>query len=37
VGFNPYRPHRTSKTDYVFVAAGLVITVVLLLWAVGAF
>jgi hypothetical protein len=37
VGFNPFRPHRTSKADYVFVAAGLVITLLLLLWAAGAF
>jgi hypothetical protein len=37
MGFNPFRPHRTSKADYVFVAAGLLLTVALLLWAVGAF
>lgn len=37
MGFNPYRPHRSSKADYVFVAAGLVVAVVLLLWAAGIF
>ena len=37
MGFNPYRPHRTSRTDYVFVGVGLLLTILLLLWAVGAF
>ena len=37
MGFNPFRPHRTSRTDYALVAAGLLITLVLLLWAAGAF
>lgn len=37
MGFNPFRPHRRSNADYVFVAAGLVLTLLLLLWAAGAF
>jgi hypothetical protein len=36
VGFNPFRPQRRSPVDYVFVAAGIAITLVLLLWAAGA-
>jgi hypothetical protein len=36
VGFNPFRPHRTSNADYLFVAAGLVVVVLLVLWAAGA-
>jgi hypothetical protein len=37
MGFNPYRPHRTSRTDYVLVAVGLLLTALLVLWAAGAF
>ena len=37
MGFNPFRPHRTSVTDYVIVAAALVVTALLVLWAFGAF
>jgi hypothetical protein len=36
VGFNPFRPHRTSRSDYVFVAAGILVAVLLVLWAAGA-
>jgi hypothetical protein len=34
VGFNPYRPQRRRASDYVFVAAALVVTAALLAWAV---
>ena len=37
MGFNPFRPHRRSSADYVFVAAGLLVTLALLLWAMGIF
>jgi hypothetical protein len=37
MGYNPFRPHRTSRADYVIVGAALVVTVLLLLWAFGAF
>jgi hypothetical protein len=33
VGFNPYRPQRRRQSDYVFVAAALVVTLALLAWA----
>jgi hypothetical protein len=33
VGFNPYRPQRRRRSDYVFVAAAFVVVAVLLLWA----
>lgn len=36
VGFNPFRPHRTSNADYLMVAAAIVIAVLLVLWAAGA-
>lgn len=36
MGFNPFRPHRTSRADYVFVAAGILVAVLLVLWAAGA-
>ena len=36
MGFNPFRPHRRSTADLVFVAAALVLTSVLVLWAAGA-
>jgi len=35
VGFNPFRQHRRSPVDYVLVAAALVVTLALLLWAAG--
>jgi hypothetical protein len=37
MGYNPFRPHRTSRADYVIVAVALVVTLVLVLWAFGAF
>ena len=37
MGFNPFRPHRTSRADLVIVAAALVVTALLVLWAFGAF
>jgi len=36
VGFNPFRPHRTSPADYAIVAAAVVVTLLLVLWAFGA-
>jgi len=33
MGFNPYRPQRHRRSDYVFVGAALVVTVALLAWA----
>jgi hypothetical protein len=33
VGFNPYRQMRRRPSDYVFVAAALVVAAVLVLWA----
>jgi hypothetical protein len=33
VGFNPFRPVRRRRTDYVMVAAAFVVVAVLLLWA----
>jgi hypothetical protein len=33
VGFNPFRQHRRSSADYVFVAAALLVVAALLLWA----
>jgi hypothetical protein len=36
MGFNPFRPHRSSRADYVFVAAGILVAVLLVLWAAGA-
>jgi hypothetical protein len=33
MGFNPHRTQRRRPTDYVFVAAGLLVVVALLLWA----
>jgi hypothetical protein len=33
VGFNPYRPVRRRRSDYLFVAAGLLIAIGLVLWA----
>jgi hypothetical protein len=33
VGFNPYRRVRRRTSDYVLVAAGLLVALVLVLWA----
>ncbi len=35
MGFNPFRPRRRSPADYLFVAAGLALTLALVLWAAG--
>ena len=37
MGFNPFRPRQKSSFDYLFVAAGLLLTLLLVLWAAGAF
>ena len=36
MGFNPFRPRRRSSADLLVVAAALVLTSVLVLWAAGA-
>jgi hypothetical protein len=33
VGLNPYRPQKQRRGDIVFVAAGLVVALLLVLWA----
>jgi hypothetical protein len=33
MGFDPNRIHRRSRFDYWYVAAGVVVVVLLLLWA----
>jgi len=33
MGFDPNRPFKKRKTDFIFVAAGLLMAVLLLLWA----
>jgi hypothetical protein len=34
MGFNPHRQYRSrGLSDYIFVAAGILVTVALLLWA----
>jgi len=33
MGFDPNRPFKKRKTDFVFVVAGLAIAILLLLWA----
>jgi energy-coupling factor transporter transmembrane protein EcfT len=33
VGFDPYRKHRASRADYLFIAAALVAAIVLVAWA----
>ena len=33
VGFNPFRPARRRPTDYLMVAAAMLIVVLLLAWA----
>ena len=37
MGFNPFRARRRSAADYIYVAAGLVLSLALVLWAAGAF
>lgn len=37
MGFNPYRPHRSSKADYALVGAALLVALLLVLWAAGVF
>jgi hypothetical protein len=34
VGLNPYRPQKQRRSDLVFVAAGLLVALLLVLWAV---
>jgi hypothetical protein len=33
MGFNPHRPQKQRRSDLVFVAAGLIVAVLLVLWA----
>lgn len=33
MGFNPYRPQRRRRSDYVFVVAAFVVMAALLVWA----
>jgi hypothetical protein len=33
MGLNPYRPQRRRPSDYLFVAAGLIVALALVLWA----
>lgn len=33
VGYDPYRKHRTTRIDYVLVAAATIIAVGLVVWA----
>jgi len=33
MGMDPTRPRRRRRSDYVYVAAGLVVAVLLVLWA----
>ena len=35
MGLNPFRPQRRSPLDYVYVAAAVVVSLVLVLWAAG--
>jgi hypothetical protein len=35
VGFNPFRPHRRSPADFVFLGAALLVALLLVLWAAG--
>ncbi len=35
MGFNPFRARRRSSADYLYVAAGLILTLSLVLWAAG--
>ncbi len=36
MGFNPFRPQRRSPVDYVLVAAAVLVSIALVLWAAGA-
>ena len=36
MGFNPFRPQRRSPADFMLLAAAVVLTLVLVLWAAGA-
>lgn len=33
MGLNPYRPQKQRRSDLVFVAAGILVAVALVLWA----
>lgn len=33
MGLNPFRPQRRTPADYVFVAAGLIVCALLVVWA----
>jgi hypothetical protein len=33
MGLNPYRPQKQRRSDIAFVAAGLLVAVLLVLWA----
>lgn len=33
MGLNPYRPQKQRRSDLVFVAAGLLVAALLVLWA----
>jgi hypothetical protein len=33
VGYNPYRKYRAKPSDYVFVAAAVLVSLALLVWA----
>jgi hypothetical protein len=35
MGFNPFRPQRRSPVDYVLVAAAMIVSLALVLWAAG--
>jgi hypothetical protein len=37
VGFNPYRKVKKRKSDVVLVVSALLLTAVLIVWALGAF
>ena len=34
MGFDPTRPHRRRRSDLVFVGAGLLVVIALVVWAV---
>jgi hypothetical protein len=33
MGLNPYRPQKARRSDIAFVAAGIIVAVLLVLWA----
>jgi len=33
VGFDPTRPFKAKKSDAIFIAAGIILTVALVIWA----